>query len=252
MMINLKSIKTQLILYLLSFALFLAIKNKDFIFLFTALVAVISALATEAIFLYFKTGSLQITESAIITGLIVSFVISSDEALWKLICACAAAIISKHLVCFRKKHIFNPAAFGIFLTFILFGVSLQWRGTYAWHILLPFGIYFAYKIKKIEVVIGYAVISLILFAAQAFLHKYSLLNIFGYFSYFYIFVMIIEPKTTPTGLMGKLIFGTGIAILIFILTEAGAKFDVELFSLLVMNAAVPLLNRTLPRKGAQI
>ena len=220
-MINLKSIKTQLILYLVSFALFLAIKERDFIFLFTILVAVISALAVEASFIYFKQRRLTFTESSIITGLIIGYVISSDEALWKFILASALAISSKYLIGFEKKHIFNPAAFGIFLTCILFGASTQWRATYAWHILVPFGLYFIYKIKKLEVLAGYLFISLILFGMQALLQKTSLGYIFGYFSYFYIFVMVIEPKTTPTRLMGKLIFGMGIGVLIFILTQTG-------------------------------
>ena len=59
--------------------------------------------------------------------------------------------------------------------------------------------------------------------------------------------MVIEPKTTPLNSLGKCIFGAGVAAAIFILTEAGAKFDAEIFSLLVMNAAVPLLNK-LPLK----
>lgn len=251
-MVNLKFIKTQLILYLVSFALFLTIKERNFIFFLSVIVTVISVLAVESIFLYFKTGFLQITESAIITGLIVGFVISSDEPFWKLICACVLAILSKYLIRFQKKHIFNPAALGIFLTTILFGASLQWKGTFAWHILIPFGIYFINKIKKAEVVLGYAVVSLILFTTQALLQRTPLGNIFSYFSYFYIFVMVIEPKTTPVSSIGKFIFGAGIAALIFILTETGAKFDVELLSLLIMNATVPLLNRTLLRKEGAV
>jgi Na+-translocating ferredoxin:NAD+ oxidoreductase RnfD subunit len=49
--------------------------------------------------------------------------------------------------------------------------------------------------------------------------------------------------------MGKYLFGAGVATLIFVLTEAGVRFDAELFSLLIMNAAVPLLNRLSPIKG---
>ena len=40
-----------------------------------------------------------------------------------------------------------------------------------------------------------------------------------------------------------------IAAFIFILTEIGAKFDVELFSLLAMNAVVPLLNKLSVKRG---
>ncbi len=242
-MFNLKSIKTQLIIYLACLALFLVIKDGDSAFPVAALIAVVSALLSEAFFLYLKTKTLQITESAVITGLIVAFVLSGDEAWWKIIFASVSAISSKHLIAFKKKHIFNPAALGIFLTLILFGAATQWRGTYLWYILVPFGLYFTQKINKIEIIIGYALASLVLFGMQAFSQRAPLWDIFGYFSYFYIFVMVVEPKTTPVRTAGKYIFGICTAALIFILTEAGVKFDVELFSLLAMNAAVPLLNK---------
>ncbi|MFA5300766.1 MAG: RnfABCDGE type electron transport complex subunit D [Lutibacter sp.] len=238
-----KSIKTQLIIYLICFALFLAVKDQDWRFLFVILIAVISAVAIEACLSYFKTKILQISESAIITGLIIGFVLSSDGQWWKFMLASFVAIISKYLIGFKKKHIFNPAAFGIFFTIIFLGAFTQWRGTYAWYILIPFGFYFAFKLKKIEVAIGYIIVSLVLFVAQAFLQKIHLGNIFGYFSYFYIFVMVVEPKTTPLKPLGKYIFGGAVAVLIFVLTETGVGFDVELLSLLAINVTVPLLNK---------
>ena len=161
------------------------------------------------------------------------------------------AILSKYVIRFRQRHLFNPAAFGIFLSTILLGVSTQWKGTYLWYVLIPLGVYFAYKIRKVEIVFGYAIISLVLFGAQAFFQKVSLLNIFGYFSYFYIFVMVIEPKTTPLNSLGKYIYGAGTAAFIFILTETGAKFDVELLSLLAMNVTIPLLNKLSLKKEAR-
>ncbi len=211
--------------------------------MFTMLVAVASALVIEALVYNLKTKRLQITESAIITGLIIGYVLSSDEAWWKFVFASSIAILSKYLLRFRKKHIFNPAALGIFLTIILLGASTQWTGTYLWYVIVPFGLYFVYRLKKTEVIIGYAIISLLLFGAQAFLRKVPLGDIFGYFSYFYIFVMVIEPKTSPLKPLGKYLFGAGVAALVFILTEAGVRFDAELLSLLVVNATVPLLNR---------
>ncbi|MCX5657344.1 MAG: RnfABCDGE type electron transport complex subunit D [Candidatus Omnitrophica bacterium] len=242
-MLNFKSVKTRLIFYLLFFAVFLAVKDKNFIFLFATLIAVISALTVEAIVLYLRTKVFQITESAIITGLIIGFVLSSNEAWWKIVFIAAIAVLSKYFIRFQKKHIFNPAAFGLFLTIVFLGVSTQWKGTYLWYILLPFGFYFAQKAKKVEIIVGYTLISLLLFGIQAGLHKVPLWNIFGYFNYFYIFIMVIEPKTTPVRALGKYLFGACTAALIFVLTEIGAKFDVELFSLLAMNAFVPLLNK---------
>jgi len=242
-MLNLKSIKIQLILYLACFALFLAVRDKDWTFLLAVFTCVISALTIETLVLYLKTKKFQITESSIITGLIIGYVLSSDEVWWKLVFVSFLAIFSKYLIRLQKKHIFNPAAFGIFLTLVLLGGSTQWRATYVWYILVPFGIYFAHRFKKMEVVIGYAIISLALFGTQALLLRVPLGNIFGYFSYFYIFVMVIEPKTSPLRPLGKYLFGAGVAALIFILTEARVSFDAELLSLLVMNATVPFLNK---------
>ena len=239
----LKSIKAQLVIYLTCLAIFLAIQDKSVVFLLTTGLAVFSALSVESIILYLRTKAWKITASSIISGLIIGYVLSSDQAWWKLISACALAILSKHLIVFKKKQIFNPAAFGIFLTLILFGASTQWKGTYLWYILLPVGVYFAQRTGKLKIVISYFLASFVLFGTQAIVQRIPLGHILGYFSYFYIFVMLIEPKSTPVKTAGKYLFGAGVAGIIFILTQFGVKFDAELCSLLVMNSAVPLLNK---------
>ncbi len=227
------------------FAIYLSFKDKNAIFLLTTFITVISAIGIESTILFFKNKKISITDSSIISGLIIGFVLSPDNPWWIFILASLLAISSKHLIHFHsnKKHLFNPAAFGIFLTVIFFGASTQWKGTYLWYILLPFGLYFISKVQKLEVLIGYALTALSLFIIQAVMQKTSLFNIFGYLSYFYIFIMMIEPKTTPVKPPGKFIFGIGVAVLIFVLTEAGVRFDAELCGLLILNLFVPLLNK---------
>jgi len=247
-MINLKSIKTQLIIFLCGFALYLSFKDKDAIFLLTTFIAVISAIGVESAILLLKDKKLSITDSSIISGLIIGYVLSCDNPWWMFILASLLAICSKHLIHFNKKHLFNPAAFGIFLVVIFFGAFTQWKGIYLWYILLPFGLYFIYKIQKLEVLIGYAITALGLFAIQAVMQRAPLSNIFGYLSYFFIFIMMIEPRTTPIKPVGKLVFGIGVEVLIFILTQVAVRFDAELCSLLILNLFVPLLNK-LPEKG---
>ncbi|MBF0522581.1 MAG: RnfABCDGE type electron transport complex subunit D [Candidatus Omnitrophica bacterium] len=247
-MLNFKSVKTQFILYLACFAVFLSIKDKDSAFLLMTMVALVLSVAIESLIVYWKTKTLEITESSMITGLIIGFVLSSGEPWWKFVAASALAIGSKQFIRFKKKHLFNPAAFGLFLTLILLAASSQWKGTYVWYITVPAGIYFAYKFKKLEVLLGYGIVAIVLFGTQALLQKVLFWNIFGYFSYFYIFVMAIEPKTTPIKPVGKYVFGSGVAMLIFILTQIGVSFDVELLSLLAMNTAVPFLNNVSLKK----
>jgi len=61
--------------------------------------------------------------------------------------------------------------------------------------------------------------------------------------------MLIEPKTTPSGLVAKYLFGGAVGALVFVLTQTSLSFDIELLSLLVMNAAVLLLNKIPIKKG---
>lgn len=246
---RLSSVKLRLILYLMAFAIFLAIKDNEGLFLLTTFIAVISALLTELIIVYFQTKIVKVTESSIITGLIIGFLLYSKQNWWYFVLAAVLAILGKYIIRFKNRHIFNPAALGVFLTILIFGATTGWRGTYLWYIVVPFGIYFAKKYNKLEIVISYIGWALGLFALQAILQKSNLLNIFGYISYFYIFVMVLEPKTSPSSLIGKYIFGIVLASLVFVLTELGIKFDAEIFGLLIMNTTVLLLNKI--RKGGR-
>jgi len=251
-MLNFKSIKTRLILYLACFAVFLSIEQYNVMLLAAVFIAVITSMAVESALLYFKTKSFQISESSIITGLIVGFVFSNGQAWQVLILASALGILSKYLIRFQNRHIFNPAALGIFLAIIILGAFTEWEGTYYWFIVLPFGIYFAKKAGKMEILAGYTAVFLALFGTQAFLQKTPVWHIFGYVNYFFVFVMVIEPMTTPVRPLGKFLFGAGVSALIFILTERGVNFDAELFSLLAMNIAVPLINKITHKEGGRV
>jgi len=244
------SIKTKLIIFLAGFAVFLSIKDKDIFFLFTAAIAIISAIIADLIFSYFKDKRLSVSESSVVSALIVGFILASDNPWWVSSLASIIAVTSKHLIHFNKKHIFNPAAFGVFLSIIFLGANTQWKGTFLWYILVPAGLYFTYKIRKLELIAGYFITALGLFGIQAAVNKVSLINIFGYLSYFYIFIMMIEPKTTPIKPLAKLIFGVAVACLIFIFIQAQVRFDSELAALLILNLFVPLLNKIPQRNNS--
>lgn len=244
------SIKTKLIIFLAAFAVFLSIRDRDSAFLFSAITALVSAVITDLICSYVKNGKFSISGSSTVSALIIGFVLAGDNPWWITVSASLFAILSKYLIRFNKKHIFNPAAFGIFLSILLFGASTQWKGTFLWYILLPAGLYFTYKIRKLELIAGYLITALGLFGIQAVLNKVPLINIFGYLSYFYVFVMLIEPKTTPVKPLAKLVFGIAAAGLIFIFIQAQVKFDSELAALLILNLFVPLLNRIPERRKA--
>ncbi len=241
---KLSNIKIQLALFLTLFAFYIAFISKSGALLKNIAIAVICALATECLLTYIKERTRVISSSAVITGLIIGLVISSSgQAAWITPLAVLVAIGSKYLLRLKGRHIFNPAGLGILFMILLFNSSTDWSGTYYWYILGPAGLYFSYKIRKLEVILSYFIVSLLLFGAQALAQKIYLSAVFGYFSYFFIFIMLIEPKTSPVSKIGKIIFGAGTAALIFTFTQAGIRFDAELTSLLVMNLTVPFLNQ---------
>ncbi len=242
-MINFKSIKTQLNLFLGAFALYLFLKEPRSVFLAGFAWALLFSILIEGVILFIKTRKFQVTESALTSGLIIGFLLASGSPWWLFLAAAVFTFGLKYILRFRGKNIFNPAALGIFLTVLLLGGRTEWKGAYLWYLLVPAGVYFVYKIRKIELVLGYFAAALLLFIPQALSQGASLWNIPGYFNYFFIFIMLIEPKTTPSTRWAKVIFGAGTALLFFGLTEWGFRYEPELFSLLVLNAFVPLLNK---------
>ncbi|HAJ57061.1 MAG TPA: hypothetical protein DCL35_04750 [Candidatus Omnitrophica bacterium] len=237
------SVKSQLMIFLSSFALYLSFAQRDVLFPLMALIAVAGAVAADSLISFFKEKKFVLTESSVISGLIIGFVLSGIYPWWMFLAASLFAICSKHLLRVREKHLFNPAACGIFLAMALLGASTQWRGVGLWYILLPAGIYFVSKIGKIEVVLGYLAAYFLLFGSQAIIQKTSLSGVILYQNFFFIFIMLIEPKTTPAAKKGKIVFGIAVAILVFIFMQFRVKFDAEILSLLAVNAFAPLLNR---------
>lgn len=235
-MLKLSSIKQQLIIFLSFFAAYLSVINKDAAFLFGLSVAVISAAAADSLLIYLKDKKVNLDDSSVISGLIIGFVLSNAQPWWIFVLASITAILSKHLIRINNKHIFNPAGLGVFLAVLFFHGFTQWKGASAWYIMIPFGIYFVYKAQKLEIIISYILAYFLLFGAQA----------FGYLNYFFVSLMLIEPKTTPIKRKGKIIFGLGAAVTLFILTKFNFRYEAEICSLLVMNLFVPLLNKTYP------
>ena len=147
-------------------------------------------------------------ESSILTGLILSLIISpslSATGVMFLLAASGLAMASKYILSIKRKHLFNPAAIAVVLTAI--GprqTASWWIGTAA---MLPFvligGILIARKVKA-ERMIGWflaaTTITTLVFAVMA--HAgvgVTLKNMILYSAVFYLaFVMLIEPYTSPT------------------------------------------------------
>lgn len=169
--------------------------------------------------------------SAIITGLIVGSVSVNAPVLGAFI-ATVLAILSKFVIRWKGSHIFNPAVFGVVITQVLnpathggatHGSSQIVEGfgpgglaVSMW--LVPLLLFANYKARKLWVSIPFLIATALLFYFTGLANLTSLSNqgIFKFLEvlpYYFAFIIVSEPKTSPWIKKEQIIFGTGVAIL---------------------------------------
>lgn len=181
--------------------------------------------------------------SALVTGLIISGILAPGRFSY---IAALSAILSKHIIKISERHIFNPAGFGLFIASAFLGLPLIWQ-VYASPLLtVLFGLFLAYRVRKLSLVFSFMV-SLFLLSIIYSLIKHQEWGAHAWFlNYFFIFFMLIEPKTSPVYLRSKLIYGIIISVLVVLCFAFLPKYDFLVLGLLLGN----LINALLLRKTA--
>ncbi|MBU6388466.1 RnfABCDGE type electron transport complex subunit D [Patescibacteria group bacterium] len=162
-------------------------------------------------------GATPNIESVYITAFILALIIapvapSNGAGVGFLIFASAWAMASKYIFALGKKHLFNPAAFGVALSALVLNQSATWwvAGNLP---LLPFvlvgGLLIVRKIRRFDLVFAFSAAALVTTAltggsdyatslAQTLLHS----------SFFFLaFVMLTEPLTMPPGRFSRVVYG---------------------------------------------
>ena len=159
-------------------------------------------------------------ESVYITALILALIISpisslGDTAFYSLaIWASVWAIASKYIFAIKKKHIFNPAAFGVAVTALVLGLSATWWVGAA--LMFPFvlvgGLLLVKKIRRFDLILSFVIAALILFLGHNLIQGQDLISslqkiILNTPLLFFAFVMLTEPLTTPPTRSSRTIYG---------------------------------------------
>ena len=134
--------------------LILAIINLNFSAgldsLTSVLIVVLSSVLTDSLASYIMLKRTYISETAIISGLILSLVISPGTPIVWLVLAPALAQISKHIIRYKNKPVFNPAGFGMFLVFLFFFNGESWWGNSMVVATIILGLHVSYRIMRIS------------------------------------------------------------------------------------------------------
>ena len=170
-----------------------------------------------------------IPTSAIISGFIVAGIVDYHCSWHFLFIFSSLAIISKNFIRYKEHHIFNPANFALFIA-TLFKIPLTWKIESNISLIIAFGIYIAYTFKKVPHILGF----LIFFSGLLLTQQVNPLLLI---SWFFIFIMLIEPKTSGTGLTKGFTFGSIAGITAFLVFKFIPTYDLFISSLFVANAS---------------
>jgi len=166
-------------------------------------------------------------QSAVITGFIVSGILDYNLDWYLLLIFSAIAISSKFIIRIKNRHVFNPATFGLFAA-ALFKQPLTWSIESNIYVIIIAGIYLALSLKKWPHVLGF----LLVFSGTFYFSGVNPLNMI---SWFFLFIMLIEPKTSGFGTMKGFLFGGIAGLTSFIMFKFMPQIDVFVTSLIAAN-----------------
>lgn len=203
------------------------------------------------------SGSARNTESAIITALILAFILSPAETLFEfgiLTLAATLANLSKYLFAIEKKHIVNPAALSALVLSIAGISSISWWVATPWLFLptLIFGLLVARKIRRLSlygVFLCFALLSIFITFGNM-LPPSELFSqvIFSWPIFFFAGFMLTEPLTMPTTKKTQMFFGALVGILFGTQFHFGPIFSNPQLALVIGNIFAHFASRAVRLK----
>lgn len=226
-----------------------------------SLVAAIAACALldSAIKKLFIRKELKFPSSAVISGIIIGSIAPLNAPVTAILAASAVAIASKYVLRINKRHIFNPATLGLLVSLFLFGLGDVWWAASGFSfagfaVPVTFLLIIAsYKAGKLKVALPFLLVTAVLYAATQFVKvpftATGLLAFATSLPFYFAFIMLSEPKTSPYAPREQVVFGAAVALLVFLLDSSHVKYPFFI-ALLAGNLGYALYRSYAARKSA--
>lgn len=197
------------------------------------------AIFFDLLFTFLRRRTLFMPWAALVTGLIIGLIIDPKALWYQVAIICVLAMASKNFLRIGGKHIFNPAATGLFLGGVIFNLPVSWWGGSFQNITLPnLGNFLSFAILLLPAYVS-------VWRLRRFGSILSFLLIYGLFSrfsllfdpttIFFALVMLPEPMTSPFDLKKQIFYGTIVAAAALILSRFPIFPDVLVPALLLGN-----------------
>jgi hypothetical protein len=198
------------------------------------------------------------------------------DAWWLYAAVAGLSLLSKYVIKYRGSHVFNPSNIGLVVAFVVLGVSRVEPLDFWWAPLHP-GMIAAYAVILVGGLLITRRLKLLALAATFWLAISVALGVLAASGHcmtanwafapvcgvdywrvivtspelmIFLFFMITDPKTAPSGQVGRVLFGLLVAVVSTLLMapqvdEFGTKVAL-LSGLVVVCAARPLIDRVVP------
>ena len=208
------------------------------------LITILTAVVLDGLILRHQKKRWVLPYSAVITGFLVGLILNPSFLVWQFSLVTALAIFSKYLILPGKKHIFNPAAFGLLAASFIFADAISWWGV-SWSMQIWIFVFIAvgyvlWRLHRLWLPIGFLLVYWTYLSLQG---GFSLTLISDPTVALFAFIMLPEPQTASIKGYFKYTFGILVATVLIIESVFFPKIqsDPLLISLTVANLIVYFL-----------
>jgi Na+-translocating ferredoxin:NAD+ oxidoreductase RnfD subunit len=212
-----KKPKSYVIISLVGILIVAAILTSDIKGIYNTIIALVTAVGIDLICFRLGKRKKWLLDGAVITGLIIALILSTATSWYIVVITATMAIISKYLLVYKKKPVFNPAAIGLLLSILFFQTGQSWWGAFGdlpvWTIgfILIGGYLVTNRVNKFPQVFAFLSMYFLLLLLMGVMHVGEAADAFRppfiNASLFFALFMLTDPPTSPVSNREQVIFG---------------------------------------------
>lgn len=226
-----KTPKAYVTYFMLAFLTIASLGSHTWKGAINAFIAVIVALAFDVLCSVIAKRKRIVPDGAAITGLIVALILSIASPWYIIVSTSAISILSKHLITYKNRPIFNPATFGLLVSVPLFHTQQSWWGAFGdlsgWYVMLLLigGYWVVNRVQKFPQVfafLGVYLLTLLAISRGILPLDVGALQAGGFYdalrppfinaTLFFALLMLTDPPTSPAKTGDQIVFGSVAAL----------------------------------------
>lgn len=181
-------------------------------------IAVATTIVANSFLLKLFGKPLRWPDSPMVSGLLIALVLAPGTPWFVLVVAGVAGMLSKFLLRFQGKHLFNPAAFGIFASSFLFpSVAHGWWADRIWWLMAVLGLTVILRFRRLHLIGSFLITHVVFLVGFSLITNLGLeslpLRLMSTISPMFLLIMLPEPLTGPATTRGRILYGGLVALL---------------------------------------